>query len=235
MQSKNSIFSNILFYVGIAAGLSLALVSVWADYEAMAYFFTGARFDSYRGMRCPILGTRSETLTVSASMDNPSDRAARPFYRVAVSGLLGRSFENQISLAPGQAQRVEWMVNADDIDLRYFVMTKIMILPYAGLPTREGTCGIFFVNIDGLTGQQVLFTWLAFSLLGITAGLAIAERQAEGTKEDLRQLQRVRRALALIVILAVLSGLAGWVLAGVIFCVLAIFLFVITLFVSINI
>ena len=234
MRSKKSIISNIVFLLSIAAGLSLAVISIWADYEAVRYFFTGAHFDSFRGMRCPILASRSEAVTISATIENPSDRTVRPFYRVEVSGPVGRLLREQTSIPPRQTQKAEWIVNGDDVDLRYFIMTKITVPPFAGLPTREAMCGIFVLNLDRLTGQQALITLLAVSLFGIIFGLAMWERQMETANKGFMRSQHVRRALGLVVLLAMLSGLAGWWLVGIIFCALAILLFVIMLSMSLN-
>lgn len=234
MRSKNSITSSIVYFLGIAVGLSLAVVSIWADYEAVSYFFTGARFDAFRGMTCPILATRSETVTISASIENPGDRAVRPLYRVEVSGPAGRMFRDQISIPPHEMQRIEWTVSTDDVDLRYFIMTKITLFPFAGASTREATCGIFLLNTDSLTGTQVLIISLAVSILGIIVGLSVWERQMEAVNKGLIQSHGMRRALSLVVLLAMFSALMGWWLAGVVFCVFAILLLVITLFVSLN-
>jgi hypothetical protein len=113
-------------------------------------------------------------------------------------------------------------------------MTKITLLPFAGLPTREAICGIFVLNLDCLTGQQALITLLAVSLFGIIFGLAMWERQMETANKGFMRSQHVRRALGLVVLLAMVSGLVGWWLAGIIFCILAILIFVIMLSVSLN-
>jgi hypothetical protein len=233
-RSIKSIMSNIIFLLGIIAGLFLAGISIWADYEAVRYFFTGAHFDSFRGMRCPILASRSEAVTISATIENPSDRTVRPFYRVEVSGPVGRMLREQTSITPRQTEKVEWIVNGDDVDLSYFIMTKITVLPFAGLPTREAVCGIFVLNLDWLTGQQAMITLLAVSLFGIVFGLVIWERQMKTANKGFIRSEPVRRAIGLVVLLAMLSGLAGWWLAGIIFCALAILLFVIMLSMSLN-
>lgn len=234
MRSKKPIISSIVFFLGVAIGLSLAVVSIWADYEAVGYFFTGARFDPFRGIKCPILATRSETVNISASIQNPADRVVKPFYRVEVSGPLGRTFREQISIPPHQTEKAEWTVSADDIDLRYFIMTKVTLLPFAATPTREATCGIFVLKLDGLTGNQVLLISLAVSLLGIILGMSPGKGKMEGINRGLRQPQPVRQVLGLVVVLAVFSSLMGWWLAGVVLCVLAILLLVIMLFVSLS-
>jgi hypothetical protein len=232
MRQKNSISSSIVFFMGIAVGLSLAVVSIWADYEAVGYFFTGARFDAFPGMKCPILATQSETITISASIENPGDRPVQPFYRVEVSGPMGRTFRDQILIPPHETKMAEWTVSRDDVDLRYFIMTKITLLPFAGTQAREATCGIFVLKLDGPTGKQVLIFSFAISLMGIILGLSLWERQMAVVKKGARQPQHVRRALGLVVLSAMFSTLMGWWFAGFVLCVLAILLLVITLFVS---
>lgn len=234
MRSKKSIISSIVFFLGIAVGLSLAVASIWADYEAVWYFFTGARFDRFPGLKCPILATHSETVTISASIENPGDRAVQPFYRVVVSGPLGRMFREQIYIPPHKTQRAEWTVSADDVDLRYFIMTKITLFPFAGAQAREATCGIFVLKLDGLTGTQVLIISLAASTMGIIVGLSVWERQIALVNKGARQPHHVRRALGLVVLLAMFSSLMGWWLAGFVLCVMAILLLVILLFVSLS-
>ena len=234
MRSRKTLISNIVFLLGIAAGLSLAVISIWADYEAVRYFFTGARFDSVQGMRCPVLASRSENVIISATIENPGDRPVSAHYRVEISGPLGRSFREQISIPPRQTQKAEWIVNEDDIALHYFVMTKITLLPFSGLPTRETMCGIFVLNLDWLTGQQALIALVAVSLFGIVFGLVMWERQVGTANKGSLRSQNVRRALAIVVLLGMLSGLLGWWPAGIIFCVLAILLFVILLSMSLT-
>jgi hypothetical protein len=234
MRSKKTIISSIVFFLGIAVGLSLAVASLWADYEAVRYFFTGAHFDAFPGMKCPVLATHSETVTISASIENPADRAAQPFYRVDVSGPVGRMFRDQIAIPPHQTHRVEWTVNTDDVDLRYFIMTKITLFPFASAPTREATCGIFVLKLDGLTGKQVLIISLAVSLVAIIVGLRAWERQMGVVNKGLSQPQYVKRTLGLVVLFAMFSSLTGWWLAGIVLCVLAILLLVIMLFVSLT-
>lgn len=234
MSSKKLISSSIIFFAGIALGLALAVTTIWPDYEAVRYFFTGAVFDPFRGMKCPAFVTRSETATISASIENPSDRVVQPVYKVEVSGPLGRMLREQISIPPHQTQKIEWTVNADDMDLRYFIFAKIAVLSFAGTPTREATCGIFVLNLNGLTGRQVLNISLAASVLGIFIGLLVWEREMETVTKGFMQPQRVRRALGVVVLLAMLSGLMGWWTAGILFCVMAVLLLVITLLAALR-
>lgn len=224
MQPKKLIISSIIFFVGIALGLALAIVTIWPDYEAVRYFFTGAVYGQFSGLTCPALVTRSETATISASIENPWDQVAKPVYKVEISGPLGRLLREQISIPPHQTQTVEWTVNEDDIDLGSFIFTKITVLSFVTTPTREATCGIFVINLNGLSGKQVLGISLTISLLAIVIGLGIWESQMEAATKGFMQPQRVRRALALAVLLGMLSGLMGWWIAGIVLIVLAVLL-----------
>ncbi len=226
MSSKKLVTSSIIFFAGIALGLALAILTVWSNYEAVRYFFTGAPYGPFSGMDCPVFVTRSETATISASIFNANDQIAKPFYKVEVSGPLGRSFKEQISIPPHQTQKVEWTVNADDIDLGSFIFSKVTVLAFIKTPTREATCGIFVVNLNGLTGKEVLGTSLVLSLLAITIGLGMWESRMDTATKGFMQPQRV---LAFVVLLAMLSGLMGWWTAGILFIVPAALLLAIIL------
>jgi hypothetical protein len=234
MSSKKLIISSFLFFVGITFGLALAIVSVWADYEAARYFFTGAAYDSFRGMECPSLMSRSETGTIYASIQNPTDRDVQPVYKVEMSGPLGQLIREQILIPPHETQRIEWTMNADNIDLGFFIMAKLTVLGFAGIPTREATCGVFVVDFWRLTGAQTLGVTLTISLLGILVGLAIWEKEMETATKGFVQPQRGRRALGLTVLLAMLTGLMGSWTAGILFCVLSVLLLVIILLAALR-
>ena len=227
MSSKKTVISSIIFFGGVALGLALALTTVWANYEALRYFFTGAKYGPFRGLDCPSLVARSQTATLSASISNPEDQVVKPVYKVEISGPLGRMIREQISIEPHETQQVEWTVNAEDVDLGYFILSKITVLSYVSTPTREATCGILVLNLNGLTGGQMLGISLVLSLLGILGGLVMWEKEMETATKGFMQPQRSRRTLALVTLLAMLSGLMGWWTIGMVFCVLAVLLIVI--------
>jgi hypothetical protein len=219
-------FGRPLFWSGIGLGFALAVAAVWAAFEAQSYFFSGATFEAYNGLRCPILMTRSEQGTITATFDNPADRESRPYYEVEISGRLARQFEDQLTVPAHESKTVQWTVSADDIDLDPFIFVRTEILPDGLHSTRQAICGILVLNVPGAGGGQVFFIMLIASLLAMTAGYGMWEKESDWKQANL---QRAAQAAGIAVLLAMLTAFTGGWLAGIVFCVVALLLFLIIL------
>ncbi len=220
----------IIFLAGLFLGLALAVVAIWGDFEAMSYFYSGAGYPSFNGLSCPVLMSRAETGTVSATFNNPSNEEIKPYYQVEISGSVAdRTLENQIPVAAHSSRTVMWTVNANDIDLGSFVLIKMDILPMAGYSTRETTCGIVVLNLGSLTGSQVLTWGVVLSLLGIVLGLVIRQIGQKDLPGRSLSIRNVMRAAGIVVCAALLAGLLGWWLLGLLLVAMTILLLVILL------
>jgi hypothetical protein len=223
MSDKTTrVISNLLFFTGNFLGLALAIASIWAALEAQAYYFTGAVYEPFNGLRCPLFVTRSEKGMITATFDNPGDQAIQPYYQVEVSGIEGRKFENQFSIPPRESKSVQWSVDAEDVDLGAFIMVKVQVLP-----RKQALCGMVMLNVPGPSGEQV-FTWtLLVSLLGIAAGFfwrnSLMDQDSESKAGPARQ------ALGISVLAAMLFAFIGWTPVSLVCCVIAILLLVILL------
>jgi hypothetical protein len=228
MQTKSiRTLGSAIFFLGIFFGLALAIATTWASFESVFYFYTGATYDSFGGLRCPNLMTLSDTGIVAARFDNPTGQDIDPYYRVEMSGVIPREFENQLTVPPHQTNNIQWTVNSNDVDYSNFIFVKLEILPDAYYSSSQATCGIMMINIRGLSGGQILALLLTVSLLGIVLGLELWASVNDKTSNNYSNDLRVRQALGIFVSLAVLAGLTGWWVAGTIFCVLTILLLVI--------
>jgi hypothetical protein len=220
----------IIFLAGLLVGLALAGAAIWGDFEGMSYFYTGAGYPAFNGLRCPVLMTRGEAARVTAKFDNPSDEEIQPYYQVQVSGLAAvRSFENQVAVAPHASKTVEWTVDSNDVDLGRFIMIDMQVLHVAGVSTRESTCGIMVLGFPGLSGSQVLGAALAISLVGLALGLALREGRVEAIPGRDMTARNGMRAAGVAVSLAMLAGLMGSLLIGILFCAVTVLLLVILL------
>lgn len=230
MRTKSArSLSIVLYFSGIFLGFALAIAANWAEFEGVSYYYTGATYNAFHGLHCPVLMTRSETGIVTASFDNPSNQESEPYYEVEISGPLPRRFEDQLSIAPHETKKVQWTVDVHDIDRGSFIFVKLDVLPTVGYSTREATCGILVLNVPGLTGEQILWLTLIASLLGMVVGLGLWENANAPLADKSLYLKRAMRTLAIIVLLAMLSGFMGWWGAGVILCAVTILLLVLTL------
>jgi len=230
MQTRSkSIVGNIVFFLGIFIGLVLAIAAIWGDFEGLSYYYTGAAYGQFNGLHCPILMTRSETGIVTAIFNNSSNQKSEPYYEMEIGGLLPRKFEDQLSVPPYGTKSVQWTVDANDIDLGFFIFAKIDILPDTLYSSREATCGIVVLNIPGLTGDQIFALTFAASLLGILIGLGLWENINKPLMGISSNQRRAMQAMAISVLLAMFTGFMGWWGPGVLLCAITILLSVIFL------
>lgn len=217
--------SGVLFFLGIAGGLTIAVISLWTHFEALNYFFTGAVNERFNGLKCPVLLTRSETGTITAALQNPTDREINFFYRTEVGGRFStRQNEGRITVPPHQARSIDFTVNAEDIDLRSFIFVKITVLSNRAFPVRDDTCGIMVLDSPVLAGGQIFAGAFTLSLLTIVAGLGLGE----STRADANlSMRRPMQTLGIVVMLAMLAGVIGWWLAGILLVVISILLLMI--------
>jgi hypothetical protein len=223
-----------LFLIGTVSALALAALAAWADFEGFSYFTTGAGYARFDGLNCPIVISRSETGMVQAWFDNPTDQAIQPYYQVEVSGpSAARQLEGQITVEPHASRAVTWAVDAGDIDLGFFILVKLDVLPSAGYDTREATCGILVANPGSLRGDQATSAGVVFASLCMLGGLLLpvwgmnTEEAAKFDREASTNAQRVRQALGLASAAALLTALLGGWMAT--FVLLAVSLLLLTL------
>ena len=230
MQIKSKhIIGSIVFFLGIFLGLALAIAAIWADFEGLSYYYTGATYGQFNGLHCPILMTRSETGTITATFNNPGNQIYEPYYQMEIGGLLPRNFEDQLSIPPHTTKSVQWTVDAHDIDLGFFIFAKLDTLPDAIYPSREATCGIVVLNIPGLSGNQIFGLLLVLSLLGISIGSMLWENANEPlTGKELNQ-KNAMQALAILVLLTMFTGFMGWWGPGILLCAMTLLFMVVML------
>jgi len=217
----------VIFLLAVFLGLGLTFAAIWSAFEGFSYFNTGAGYPSFGGLKCPILMTRSEKGMVTASFNNPAGQELDPYYEVAVSGpYSSHNFEGQLSLPAHTTKSIQWTVDAEDIDLGNFIFVDLQVLPVAGYSTREDTCGIMVLDIAGSSGGQLFNISLAVSLIGLLLGLGLWESTIN---INIDRYINLRRALGIMVLLALLTGIMRLWAAGLIFSILAILLLVINL------
>ncbi len=236
MQTKSAhLLGGIIFFFGIFLGLALSLAALWSDFEGISYFYTGAGYPAFNGLKCPVLMTRSETGTVSVKFDNPGSQEIEPYYEVTMSGQTSmRKLEGQLAVPLHTSKSIHWTVDANDIDLGFFIFVDLQVLPVAGYSTREDTCGIMVLDFNGPTGGQLFDLALAAGLLSIAIGFGLWENTAAQNSGRAANRTRAMKTLGITVLLSLLTSIMGWWLAGLLFGVITILLLVIILRLSIE-
>lgn len=221
------ILSIVVFFLGASLGFVLAVVLIWSRLEAVNYFFSGIKYEPFRGLYCPILIASAEKGIVTAVFDNPTDREDIFFYRAEISGdVFSRQVEDQIAVPPQQTRSIHLNVDRNDVDLRFFIFVKINTLASATRPSREAVCGMIVANILGLTGKQASIIALFLSFLSMAIGLGIWKRISTSADQNMN---RVMQILGLLVLLTMLAGSMGWWLIGSVMAVITVLLMVIFL------
>jgi len=213
----------LLFSIGLLLGMALFGAVVWADFEAALFDPSIQQEARLRSLRCPVMITESETGTVSATLSNPLDRPTERYVRAHITDgfvTLMREVNNRVSLAPGETERLQWTVTADDAAFERFILVKIVLRGRYPLPSRQGTCGILVVDVPFLTGDQVFALAFGAGLLSMLAGFGLWLKASRPLRQQARQAARAMVALTGGIVVGTIVALLGWWLpAGVIFLI----------------
>ena len=203
------ILSRVFFFIGVVLGFARSVVAIWDNLEATDYYFTGATHAPFKGLRCPLVMAPNEEGIVSAVFNNTTNKEDTFFYRAEVSGraFSKREIEGQIVVPAHQAKIFRFTVDANDVDLMFFILVKITILPNSIHSAQDATCGMLVTNILGLTGSQVSLITLILSILGVLIGLLLWERANSKVNRDH---PRIVQFLGLVVLLTLLATYMGW-------------------------
>jgi hypothetical protein len=222
------ILSRAFFFLGVAMGLILSVIAIWNDLESTSYFFTGVEHDPFNGLRCPVMIAPSERGTVTAVFNNSTDQEDNFYYRVEISGrsFSTRQIEDHIAVPPHQAKNIRLTVDAQDIDLLFFIFTKMTILPNSVRSTQESTCGIMVTNILGLTGPQTSTAAVFLSFTAIAAGLGLWPQTSEKAERGSRY---IVPTLGFVVLFTLLVASMGWYAISIVLTIVIILLMLISM------
>ena len=211
-NNQRSLWLDISSYgMGVIVGFFLIFVAAWADMEASAYDFPRLANAGLGGLRCPVLMTPDETGTIALDVSNPTEGQISPSRKTLISTrIFPEEFLDGIQLTPGESKRLEWTVDAENIDLGSFIFAKVLLYSAYPLPTREATCGIFIIDLPG-TGRVIVPVLMALSLISMGWGLY----RIYGLRTSNERLRKHMGSMTFLAILIglglVLSFLGGWI------------------------
>jgi hypothetical protein len=217
----------LLFALGLLFGMALAGVIAWGDMEASMFDAAISPDAPLTTLRCPVMITTAETTTVSASFTNPGNRPIELFVRAHISdgfATLMREVKTWVPLTPGQEQRVEWPVAPADAAFGRVILVRIHASPSGPLPYRAGSCGIIVLDLPFLTGNLVFAIALAIAVLGMGGGIGL---WVASYRPSIRQGLGVVRGMGTLagaVGVAIIAGLFGMWLVGLVVLLLTVLL-----------
>jgi hypothetical protein len=229
MRSRNRIarfVGLLLFSVGTLLGIGLAGVAIWADFEAVFYGFMKMGNKPISSLQCPVIMTRSETGKISATFKNPLDKPIQLMLRTDISGPTLSMERTRLALEPGEKKQAEWTVTRDNIDLGFFVFAQVSSYPVYPFPFRQTTCGIFVMDMFGLSGKQITTGALVGSVLGLLIGLGLWQAGNRPLSGRRMEATYAMQFLAVIVLGAMFVAFRGWWLVGILLLTVALLMLV---------
>jgi hypothetical protein len=178
-QNNKRKLSVILFIVGIFTGFIFNVFVVWANFEASLWNLAPNRDSALDGLRCPLVITQSETATITILYRNPLEREINPVIRTTISERLvslEREESTRPEIAPGETARIEYTVKGSEAVWNRFILVRVNALPQFSLPARNGSCGIFVMNIPWISGGVIVFAVIFVSVVGVGSGLWLWRR-----------------------------------------------------------
>ena len=222
------IWSRAFFFLSVVIGLILSVIAIWNNLESTSYFFTGVKHDAFKGLRCPIMIAPSEKGIVTAVFNNSTGEEDNFYYRAQISGkaFFTRTIEDHIAVPPHQAKSVRLSVDANDIDLLFFIFIKMTILPNSVRSTQETTCGIMVINLLGLTGSQISMSAIFICFAAMAIGLGLWPQTSDKDRLGVRY---IVPTLGFVVLLTLLTTSLGWYAVAVVLVVVIILLMLISI------
>jgi hypothetical protein len=222
------ILSRAFFFVGVVIGLILSVIAIWNNLESTSYYFTGVKHDAFKGLSCPIMIAPSEKGRVTAVFNNSTDQEDNFYYRAEISGraFSTRKIEDHIAVPPHQAKSIQLTVDEHDIDLLFFILIKITILPNSVRSTQETTCGIMVTNLLGLTGSQISTSAVFLCFAAMAIGLGLWPQTSDKGRIGVRYIEPT---LGFVVLLTLLTTSLGWYAVAIVLAVVIILLMLISM------
>ena len=203
--------------IGIILGFILTSIMVWGDLEA-SLFTSGIRADkSLSTLKCPIVITASETGNITAELNNPTQKTIERYLIANISegyASLVREIRTNLPIPPEEKQKVEWKIYPEDAAFNErVILFRVYINPRHPHPSLGANCGIVRVNVNGITGSQIVASASFIALASIGFGAAMIEHGGHPKKNRTRSTTKNAYALAGVVVgAAIISYMGMWVL-----------------------
>ncbi len=220
-----SSFGTILYLIGVAIGLVLLFITVWGDIEASTFDAALHTDEGLSSLKCPVVITSAETGIISVTVENPLEKEIDPVVRARFTmGFVTLMMEDRVKLQipPGEKETLTWKVTQEDAAYRRLILARVYQFANKSLQARQGACGIVVLPITGLTGQQLMMSAFAASLVAMAAGLWLWISKREDESKYTITLTKGFIFLGTYLLLATLLALGNSFLLGTFLIVFAI-------------
>ena len=208
----------VIFAIGTVFGMLLGGATTVANLESDFYFGFGYQADeSLKDLDCPIILTGDDVGTVSVTLSNPNEKEIEPLFQVDIGeeGLF-RTYRDRMFIPPGESQTLQWTVSKEDAVFKYLILVKLFQFSAFKTPTRDGSCGIVYLDVP-FSGTAVLIFAIAASLVGLGLGILLWVTINKSTSVQKVKVTRAMIVMAVSVTLTMVTGILGIWMLGVLF------------------
>lgn len=219
-KTKKTLLNVLIMTVFVVSALissTLMFISVWGDLEASMFSATLKGDERLGSLDCPTILTTKEVGKVSAKFTNPMDRDIKPSVRVHISSghlTLMREENVKFQLAPDKSKELYWSVEPEDATYGKMVLVKVFLFPNHPIPSKQGTCEIFVLDVPTFTGKQLVYSSMIISFLGMTGGVAGWRLNNPPMPNKSKEGFRTFAILAGTIIVGTIAGVQGIWLVG---------------------
>ena len=204
----------VMYAVGIAIGLLLAIFLAWADFEASFFDSSLAADTEMQAFACPLAITTNEEAQITLQIENPSEREVRTILRLTQTDgsiIAVKRLEERLLFSPNETLTFSWPVKASDAAWGRFVMTRVYMIGSSPLPSMAEYCGILVINFPFLTGHQVLGVLVVLFLgLVIFGGQMWINNTEQSAMESNRNARLLTAYVIFVGITLVVAFFSGW-------------------------
>ena len=208
----------LLILIGGMCFLAIGGFSIWADLEAAIFNMVRRSSEAIPTLKCPSVITPDEIGIVSASFSNPSERNVSPLIRTNVTDgyvTLMREYNTRLIIAPGETERVEIRVDAEDAAYNRLILVRMHQFGYGPYRYRHASCGIVVIDIPILTGSQFVVFVTSLGLLFSALGIYLYILGSKTLKREKQTILNQFLVYIFITLLIAIVGLSGWWLLGI--------------------
>jgi hypothetical protein len=211
-----SLSGALLFFLGVVLALMLAVIAIWADYEAIFYGFDLFGNERLPEMDCPVLVTPNQPGLVTVNFTNPLDKDISLVVRANFSnpGPLQQK-EMTLPLAVGESRKVSWPVTGEQVDLRFFIFAQVSHLPTATIRYRQSICGMTMIHVPFLSGDQLFVLWFFVAIGSLIGGFFLWCANGQPIEGKRLTFYNYMRFLGTVALLALLAGMEAWWAPGI--------------------
>ena len=199
----------VLFLTGVFLGLSLSSVIVWGELEASIDAMPVGAESML--LRCPLMLSFSETGNIYAEIINHTDEEIKPLVIAEIGQpYTAREIRQMFMLDAREVEVAQWSVNSSESVFGRLILVNILQSRYSNNPPRWGSCGIFLIDLFGLTGKQSFYLIFFTSIICIVIGSELFHISLKNPSETSKKMVHAGNLLAASIIFALILSIPRW-------------------------